>query len=123
VIEPRELQAQRERLERRLAEIEALLRESADAVKPVKLDQTSVGRLSRMDALQQQAMRIGSREAFARERRRVHAALERIREGRYGTCCACQDALSIGRLQADPAAPFCMDCEIEIKGSKRSRRA
>lgn len=116
------LAALKDRLERRLAELDGALRESADAARPVQLDQTSVGRLSRMDALQQQATRLGLREGFARERRRVQAALERIRDARYGRCCACEDELSSERLHADPAAPFCMDCEIEIMASKKQRQ-
>jgi DnaK suppressor protein len=119
MIDVRQLPALQERLERRLAEIEGLLCDTADAARPVKLDQTSVGRLSRMDALQQQAMRVSLRDGFLREQRRVAAALERMREGRYGICCACQDELSLERLQADPAAPFCVECETD----KRNRMA
>jgi DnaK suppressor protein len=119
MIEPRDLEVLRARLEQRLTEIAAQLRETADAAKPVQLDQTSVGRLSRMDALQQQATRMSLRENFLREQRRTHAALERLREGRYGICCACQDALSPERLHADPAAPFCMDCEAQMREKRR----
>lgn len=87
MIAARQLRVLQERLERRLAETEALLRDTADAGQPVRLDQTSVGRLSRMDALQQQAVRAGLREGQLRERRRVHAALERIREALRRVLC------------------------------------
>lgn len=110
MITARQIEALSARLERRLIEIEQGLAASADAVRAVTLDQTSVGRLSRMDALQQQATRMGLREGQLRERRRVEAALARVREGRYGICCACGCELSIERLQAEPAAPFCVDC-------------
>jgi DnaK suppressor protein len=121
VINPRRMESLKERLERLLSEIDRGLEASTDVLKAVQLDQTSVGRLSRMDALQQQATRIGLRDAQLRERRRVEAALARLREGRYGICCACEDELSIERLQADPAVPFCMDCEIEIRETNRNR--
>lgn len=114
MIAPEQREALRERLEARLTEVDAALGRSADAVRPVRLDQTSVGRLSRMDALQQQAMRLGLREGLARERRRIEAALARIEAGTYGKCCACGDDLSTERLHADPAAPFCVACELEV---------
>jgi DnaK suppressor protein len=123
MIDQRALQGLRERLERRLAELESLLSDTADVRRPLELDQTSVGRLSRMDAMQQQATRAGLREAFDRERRRVQAALQRMGDTRYGLCCACEDELSVERLHADPAAPFCMDCEMEIMEKKRNRPA
>jgi DnaK suppressor protein len=109
------------RLRQRLLEIDEALRQSQEAMDPVKLDQTSVGRLSRMDALQQQATRVGLRDGLKRERRRVEAALARFGDGRYGICCACEIELSIERLRADPAAPFCMECEVEIQERKQNR--
>lgn len=121
MIAPRELAAFEERLKRRLADVNDTLRQSADAQDAVKLDQTSVGRLSRMDAMQQQATRLGLREELQREKRRVEAALARIRGGLYGICCACEQEMSVERLQANPAAPFCMDCEIEIWEKDRRR--
>lgn len=122
MIPPRQVAALEEKLNRRLVELAESLQDSADAQSAVMLDQTSVGRLSRMDALQQQAMRLGLRDGLLREKRRVDAALGRIRGGVYGICCACEHELSIERLQADPAAPFCMDCEVEIKDKMSKRR-
>lgn len=122
MIAPREVAALEDRLERRLAELNEALRHSADAQRPVVLDQTGVGRLSRMDALQQQATRLTLREGLQREKRRVEAALARIRGGTYGICCACEHELSVERLQADPAAPFCMECETEIAERTSGRR-
>jgi DnaK suppressor protein len=121
VIAPRDLAGLEERIRGRLREIEEALRDSADALNAVGLDQTSVGRLSRMDALQQQATRVGLRDAMLRERRRAEAALARIQEKTYGTCCACGHAVPLERLQADPAAPFCMECEIQISQKIRPR--
>lgn len=83
---------------------------SAESRKPVALDQTSVGRLSRMDAMQQQAM------ALATERRRkvalarIDAALARIEAGDYGWCVQCGEAIAPKRLALDPATPTCVAC-------------
>lgn len=77
---------------------------------PVELDQQSVGRLSRMDAMQQQAM------ATAQSRRRVgrlkaiEAALRRIETDDFGWCEHCGEEIPIGRLDLDPCAVRCVDC-------------
>lgn len=103
-----------ERLGRQLRQQqEALLglQETADeAAKTVELDQSSVGRLSRMDALQGQAM---SRERDRRrqiELQKIAAALRRIEAGDYGDCVRCGEEIAIGRLELDPATPLCIDC-------------
>jgi DnaK suppressor protein len=83
---------------------------SSDASQTVELDQTSVGRLSRMDALQGQAM---SKE---RERRRevevqkINAALGRIESGVFGYCASCDELIASKRLDFDPSAALCIDC-------------
>ncbi|MCK9606296.1 MAG: TraR/DksA C4-type zinc finger protein [Methylomonas sp.] len=86
----------------------------------VQLDQSRVGRLSRMDAMQQQAMSQSLRERLLRNRRRLEAALERVRNGSFGLCCRCEDELEAVRLETEPAAPFCADCQDEIE-NKRPR--
>jgi len=76
----------------------------------VELDQTRFGRLSRVDALQGQAM---SQE---RERRRelqlqkIAAALRRIEHDDYGHCVECGDEIAFQRLQFDPATSLCFTC-------------
>jgi DnaK suppressor protein len=87
---------------------------SNDAGRAVELDQTKVGRLSRMDAMQQQAMAAGLRERLSLKKRRLEAALARIDAGTYGKCCKCGGPISLARLEADLGAPFCIDCQAEI---------
>ncbi|MEM7440179.1 MAG: TraR/DksA C4-type zinc finger protein [Pseudomonadota bacterium] len=76
----------------------------------VELDQQMVGRLSRMDALQQQATAKGTQQRRQLEVRRIKAALDRIEEGEFGYCTDCGDALPGARLAMDPAAPRCVSC-------------
>lgn len=103
-------QAARRRI---LAELDALRSQDDDARearRPVELDQQSVGRLSRMDALQNQAMAQGqSRRREARERQ-LRAALARIQEGEYGYCTECGEHIAARRLEFDVAAPTCIAC-------------
>lgn len=90
--------------------------------RPVTLDQTSVGRLSRMDAMQQQAMAQASLQRLALQRRRVEAALDRVHHGTYGRCCDCDRDVGLQRLLSDPAAPFCMDCQEERDAQRDAAR-
>ncbi len=84
-----------------------------EAAAVVELDQTRVGRLSRMDALQGQAM---SQE---RERRRliqlqkIAAALKRIEHDDYGYCTECGEKIAFKRLEFDPAITLCFNCADE----------
>ncbi|WP_347258349.1 TraR/DksA C4-type zinc finger protein [Methylocaldum sp.] len=115
-----EIERYRTLLEQQLADaLEALETAKATDTGTVKLDQTRVGRLSRMDALQQQAMAQGLRERLLRNRRRLEAALDRVRGGKFGLCCRCGDELDLERLEADPAVPFCADCQDEIEEQRR----
>ena len=93
-------------------ELDTLAQESREASEdraPVELDQQSVGRLSRMDALQVQAM------AQETERRRqtrmaaLRAALKRIDDGTFGACLACGEDIAPKRLEFDPASATCID--------------
>ncbi|HVR54458.1 MAG TPA: TraR/DksA C4-type zinc finger protein [Pseudorhodoferax sp.] len=93
-----------------------------DNASTVTLDQTSVGRLSRLDAMQQQAMAQASLLRLDVQRRRVEAALDRIRHGSYGTCCACESDIGLERLLTDPATPFCMDCQAERDTERHGMR-
>ena len=98
---------------RLLADLEAsreALKNAAQSAKTVVLDQTSVGRLSRMDALQQQAMAQGMSLRLERRIQGLLAALARIDAGTYGQCCECGDDLPEARLEGDPAAVFCAAC-------------
>lgn len=83
---------------------------AADQRRPVALDQQSVGRLSRMDALQVQAM-AQALEARRRERlQRIEAALRRLDGGEYGYCVSCGEPIPVKRLEIDPTTPRCVDC-------------
>jgi DnaK suppressor protein len=91
-------------------EIRAQDQDSADQRSVVELDQQSVGRLSRMDALQVQAMALETSRRRTVELRRIAAALQRIDEGEFGYCSNCGDEIARRRLELDPATPLCVDC-------------
>ena len=88
-----------------------------EAAGTVELDQTKVGRLSRMDALQSQAMAKATNQRRDQELKRIGAALHRIKEEEYGYCIECGDEIAIKRLRADPAAPLCINCANKAERS------
>ncbi|PHS25009.1 MAG: molecular chaperone DnaK [Robiginitomaculum sp.] len=92
------------------ADIEALRRAANNDQKPVALDQQSVGRLSRMDSMQMQAMGKAEDARRAQTLRKIDAALARLDAGEYGDCVRCGDEIAKGRLDKDPATPFCVNC-------------
>jgi DnaK suppressor protein len=83
---------------------------NADSRDTVELQQDSVGRLSRMDALQQQAMAKAQERRRAAERSRIRAALARIEEGEWGYCLECGDEIAERRLRGDPSVATCIAC-------------
>jgi len=90
-----------------LTELSALSASSRDAV---ELDQSRVGRLSRMDALQQQEMAKASESQRSQQVARIDAALARIASGDFGFCLDCGEEIAAKRLAVDPATPLCIDC-------------
>lgn len=98
----------------RLAAEAEELRAQGDASRgeraPVTLDQQSVGRLSRMDALQVQEMAKASEGRRQTRLRQIQAALERLDGGDFGECRTCGEAIGAKRLGLDPAVPTCIAC-------------
>ena len=97
-------------LQDRLRALDAEDAAAHDATRPVTLDQQSTGRLTRMDALQNQAMAQAQVRRRAAERQRIRAALKRIEEGEWGYCTDCGEEIDAARLNADPAIPRCREC-------------
>lgn len=80
------------------------------AAQTVELDQNRVGRLSRMDAMQGQAMAQASAERQSQQLMLISAALARIDDGEYGRCLDCDEWIAVGRLQIDPVVECCIQC-------------
>ncbi len=100
----------RQRLEARLLALESEALANAEARDIVTLDQQSVGRLSRMDAMQQQAMAKATQARRAQEKTRIKAALTRMDEGEFGYCDTCGESIPAARLNLTPTATRCVSC-------------
>lgn len=81
-----------------------------EAEQVVELDQTRVGRISRMDALQAQAMSLETGRRRRRALVSIDAALKRIEEGDFGECLECCEPINPKRLEADPTLTLCIYC-------------
>ncbi|MBL1142324.1 MAG: TraR/DksA family transcriptional regulator [Proteobacteria bacterium] len=91
-------------------EITELIETGDNATQPVELDQTRVGRLSRMDAMQAQAMSIEAKRRRELELSRIKSALMRIEDASYGECLQCSEMISTARLEHNPSATLCIQC-------------
>ncbi|WP_422376359.1 TraR/DksA family transcriptional regulator [Roseibium sp.] len=109
-MEDKKISLIRERLQALKQELEAFSEMSGEARATVELDQQSVGRLSRMDALQGQAMAQASERQRRAQIQRIDAALGRLAAGDYGYCVECGEEIAPKRLDVDPAAAFCISC-------------
>lgn len=99
----------KQQLEALEAELKAAVDGKADATAPVTLD-TSIGRLSRMDAIQSQQMALGLKARQQQQLLRVQNALKSVANGTYGQCRRCKGPIAIERLEAQPDAGFCVGC-------------
>lgn len=97
-------------LQQRREALQQVAEAGDDAAATVELDQTRMGRLSRMDALQGQAMSQETRRRREQELRRIAQALQRIEQGEYGDCLQCGEMIAEGRLAFDPATSLCIGC-------------
>ena len=102
------------RLRARRAELVEAGAAHEDDRRPVQLDQTSLGRLSRMDAIQEQAMAQELERRREIELARIDSALERLAAGEYGSCVTCGDAIEPRRLEFDPSTPLCLACARRV---------
>lgn len=96
-------------LQRRVV-LQQVVQTGDEAAATVELDQTRVGRLSRMDALQGQAMSQETQRRREQELRHIAAALQRIEQDEFGECVQCGEMIAEGRLGIDPAATLCIIC-------------
>lgn len=104
------LEILRRQLLRMKAEVDATEESSSDAALPVELDQASVGRISRMDAMRAQhmALEVGRRREV--QLSRIEGAFRRMVSGDYGACYVCGEDIDPARLLADPTVTRCIRC-------------
>jgi len=105
-----EIQTIRQDLLRLRSELLALEESSKAATQVVELDQASVGRLSRMDAMQAQQVALETARRRQQQIVAIESALRRIESGEYGVCSACGEGIDVRRLFVAPTSTRCVAC-------------
>ena len=105
-----QIEALAERLRALQGELRGGLRSLQDGARTVDLDQP-IGRLTRIDALQQQSMAKANRDAGRVRLQQVEAALRRVADGSYGYCLDCDEPIGDARLRVRPEAFLCIACQ------------
>ena len=102
-----------ETLKSQEAHLVKLLGATREGTRPVDLDEP-IGRLTRMDAMQQQSMSAASRSGYDLRLRQVRQALKLDERGEYGLCVRCEEPIGYARLKVRPESPYCLECQEEI---------
>ena len=112
-MEQNQLDAFRQKLISLREEIEQLIHTATQAAETVELDQSKVGRLSRIDALQAQQMAQETARRRQLQLQKISTALQRVEARQYGYCLVCEEEIPAARLDFDPASTRCIGCMDE----------
>jgi DnaK suppressor protein len=107
---PAQLAELREELDAQLKRLERSIRVSGEAAATVTLDQTAVGRLSRMDSLQNQSLTKNLQEREQVKLAQLLEAFKRLEAGTFGLCVGCGGEIPFERLFVMPEAGGCGGC-------------
>ncbi len=107
-----EKEALKKIIKQELKDLEGLLSLSGSSAKTVKLDQTATGRVSRIDAIQQQKMAMNSLRRDSEREQRLIRVLARIDDELFGICEECDQPIPFKRLQIKPESRFCISCQV-----------
>ena len=94
--------------------LESQLSESRDALKPVALDQTLQGRVSRIDAIQQRGVAVSAHKHTSTTLQKVASALKRFETQEFGYCRKCEEPIGYRRLKAQPESALCLSCQSSM---------
>lgn len=97
-------------LQQKLDEVQHGLLTSREDARPVGLD-LSIGRLTRVDALQQQHMAAARRRGLETQSAQIQQALSKLQAGTYGACARCGEPIGYARLKVRPESPYCIRCQ------------
>ena len=98
------------KLQNHAKELKSKIYDARDFRKPVALDQQNIGRLTRADALQVQAMAVEVERRRYFELEQINRALKRIALDEYGQCLSCGEDIDLARLDIIPTTMTCIQC-------------
>ena len=104
-------QCVRETLERLSGEIETL----EELVKPVAPDR-AIGRLSRLEAINEKSMNEAALQSAKRRQTRLTAVLAQLGDDDFGLCAECDEPIPFARLMIVPGSTVCVACRERSEG-------
>ena len=96
------IKEQLEKIEREIAELEA-------NIQPIS-PENSIGRVSRMDAIQNQSVAEAGLRSKKEKRKKLHLALEKVDQEGFGICQRCKQPIAAARLMYLPESSLCIRC-------------
>ena len=108
---PAQIEQLRDSLKTRQQQLEQLVNSTHSGTETVTLDQQSVGRVSRIDALQQQQMALANQQQASAQLRAIERALRAIDSGDFGICSECGENIAFARLEVQPFSSLCLGCQ------------
>jgi DnaK suppressor protein len=110
-----QLQQLQQQLLQLKTELEEQLNSNQDATNIVELDQSAIGRVTRMDAIQQQSMAVSTRNKVRQRLQSINLALSRYKKEDYGYCKQCDETIAFVRLLAQPESSLCLSCQAKTE--------
>lgn len=96
-------------IERKIKMTESAIEDYKEVTRPVAPD-VAIGRLSRMDAINNKSvMEAALREAQSKLKR-LQGALGRLDDPEFGICSKCKQPIPFNRMKALPETQSCMNC-------------
>ena len=105
----KDLSIYKQKLKSMLLEIDDYLSKTKDSAAAVEPDK-GLGRLSRMEAMQDQQMVLELRRRKKRQLLEVKNAISRIEQNLFGKCVFCGKKISSERLNVFPEVQSCVNC-------------
>src|SRR3989441_11276209 len=111
----------RERLEEDLRTAVSRLRRMGGAVAveelpgPIGDNSPFADEVDEIQANERREIGFATRELLVDRVNRLSAALDRLKDGEYGTCVECEEPISPARLQAMPEVLTCVRCQDQIE--------
>ncbi|MHB8137642.1 MAG: TraR/DksA family transcriptional regulator [Smithellaceae bacterium] len=83
---------------------------SRDSTRSIEMGQATVGRVSRVDAIQVQQMSLASARRRQGLLSGIEGVLRRIEAGEHGYCFVCAEKIDSRCLEANPTSTCCVNC-------------
>lgn len=92
-----------------ISKTEKLIEEYKDMTKPVAPD-VAIGRISRMDAINNKSVAEASLRQAEEKLRNLHRVFSQLGSKDFGLCLKCRKPIPLGRILIRPESLYCVNC-------------